>query len=169
VTEILEKLITQAVDIYDFRPMVAADIEAAVELYGEYFAESFLPGLGLSYDPKKAWALLYKFVSTGNNPHLLATEKKTGKLIGVVAYNINHDYTTEPFAILYKLYVRPKWRKSPVARILMTLCLEIARADNAVAFHLVLTSGMAETRSAVNLFLKLGFETTDGITMMRRL
>ena len=53
---------------------------------------------------------------------------------GVVAYNLNHDYTTEPFAVLYKLYVRPKWRKSPVARILMADFQTLVRAPDCEGF-----------------------------------
>jgi len=161
-------LLAQAVDIYDFRPAVAGDIEHLVGLYGEYFAESYLPGQGLVYDPKRAWSTLYRHVSKGDNPHLLAIEKKTNTLVGAVSYNVNHDFTTEPFANLDKLYVLPKWRKSPVGRILMVLCLEIARADKAIAFNAALNSGLSETRSATNMLTKLGFEMTDGVILTRR-
>jgi len=162
------KLLAQAVDIYEFRVAVPEDIEHLVGLYGEYFAESYLPGMGLVYDPKRAWSTLYRHISKGDNPHLIAVEKKTSKLVGAVSYNINHDFTTEPFANLDKLYVLPKWRKSAVGRVLMTLCLEIARADKAIAFNAPLNSGLAETRSAANMLAKLGFEMTDAVIMTRR-
>lgn len=163
------KLLAQAVDAYEFRPAKAGDIEALIGLYREYFEASYLPGQGLVFDPKRAWATLFRHVSGKIDiPHLMAIEKATKELVGVISYNLNHDFTKKPFASLDKFYVRRKWRRSAVPRVLMTLCLEIAHADGAEAFTASLNSGMVETASAKNMLIKMGFEPLDGVILTRR-
>jgi GNAT superfamily N-acetyltransferase len=164
-----KKLLAEAVGTYDFRPARLGDIEALVALYGEYFAESYLPGQGLVYAPQRAWAHLFSVINRGKVPHVLAFVKGRDELAGLISYSLNQDFTEQPFANLEKFYVRKPWRRSPVARVLLMLCLDLVRSDGAVAFNATLNSGMTETASARNLFTKLGFDPVDGVILTRRI
>lgn len=167
--EVLDKkLLAQAVDAYEFRPAEPGDVDAIVDLYDDFFHESELPRRGLEYAPKRMWPWVFNGIVSGAIPHLLALEKASGRLVGSICYTMDHNFTERPFADLNKFYVRQRWRRSPVGRILLTLCLEIARADGAVLFNAGISSGMKETDSFKNLLLKLGFEDTNSTLLIRR-
>ena len=165
-----DMLLAQAVDLYEFRAAAPGDIEAIVSLYTDFFAESDYGARGLVFDPKKAWVWLFNGITTGSTPHLLAIVRSSGELVGAVSYVLNHHYTTEPVAHLNQIYVRKNWRRSAVGRVLATLVLEVARADGAVCFDVLLDAGMErETASLRNLFLKLGFRDVGSRQLIRSL
>jgi GNAT superfamily N-acetyltransferase len=161
-------LLAQAVDAYEFRPAVPGDIGDMVQMYHEFFDESALPKRGLEWDGKRAWATIFNGITTGRQPFLIAIEKSSGKLAGAISYTLNHAYTAQPFADLGQFFVRPKWRRTVVAKVLLTLCLEIARADGAVMFNAGISSGIDP--SPLNSMLrKMGFEDTNSMLLVRRL
>jgi GNAT superfamily N-acetyltransferase len=162
-----QKLLAQAVDAYEFRGANSLDVSQIVELYSDFFAESDWPNRNLVYDPPRMWAWVFKGITTGNVPHLLAFERAKGTLIGSICYTLDHNFTTRPFAHLDKFFVRRKWRRSPVGRVLLTLIVEIARADGAACFNANALSGMKEIASLKNLLLHMGFRETNGIAMTR--
>ena len=164
----LDKVLTQSVDAFDFRPARVGDIEDMVELYREFFDESDLSKRGLEYDPKRAWAFGFDGITRGTHPWILAFEKASGRLIGGVSYRLSHNYTTQPGADLGEFFVRKQWRGTPVARVLLTLVLEIAKADGAVMFNAGISSGI-DPGPLSNLLRKLGFEDTNSTLLVRRL
>jgi ribosomal protein S18 acetylase RimI-like enzyme len=161
-------LLAQAVDLYDFRPATPEDIPAMVEMYREFFDESYWPGRGMVYDPDRTRKWVTGAINRGDIPHILAVFKQTGEIAGSVCYMLNHTFTTEPFAELNKIYVRPRWRRSAVGRVLMVLCLEIARADGAVSFNAGVAAGMETSASLTNLLTKLGFAPVPGASYLYR-
>jgi GNAT superfamily N-acetyltransferase len=163
-----QKLLAQAVDAYEFRGAVPGDIPEIVDLYYDFFHESDLDKRGLKFDKSRMWAWVFRGIGSGNAPHLLAFEKGKGRLVGSICYTLDHNFTTQPFAQLDKFYVRRAWRRSPVGRILLTLVLEIARADGAACFNAGLSSGMRETVSLRNMLLAMGFREVPNSTLLTR-
>jgi L-amino acid N-acyltransferase YncA len=161
-------LLVQAVDRFDFRPAVADDIPALLDLYRDFYEESDFPARGLTYDPERMSKWIAGAIDRGDIPHILAVEKHSGRLVGSICYMLNHTCTTEAFAELNKFYVRQAWRRSAVGRVLATLCLEIARADGAVSFNAGIAAGTDASASLANLFIKLGFSATPGVAFLYR-
>jgi len=153
-------------DNVDFRWPTEHDIDGMLSLYWMFFTVSDLPDLGLSFDPQRMWTWVEKSVVTGKPAHIVAVDKGFhGQVIGLLDYVIDHRGTVEPWAFLDNFYVHRDWRMSGVARTLLTLALDAAQADGAVAFRAGISSGIGHGK---NLFLKAGFRETAGSTLLAR-
>lgn len=140
-------------------------VDGLVELYARFFAESGYPALGLIFDRQRMTDWTTESLEWRTVPHVIALDQATDVLVGSICYGLDHSCSTQPFAALDKFYVLPDWRASGVGRLLLTLALEAASADGAVAFRAGLSAG---TDTAKNLFLKLGFEETPGSVLLAR-
>jgi GNAT superfamily N-acetyltransferase len=152
-------------DSVGFRLARPEDVAGIVDLYDLFFHASDYPNLGLTFDAGRMQKWTWNAICGGYIPHLVAIDRDTNIRIGVLCYGLDTSCSTEPFAALDKFFVLPKWRFSAVARILLSLALEAARADGAVAFRAGLSAG---TGAARNLFQRLGFEETPGSVLLAR-
>jgi GNAT superfamily N-acetyltransferase len=140
------------------------DLDQLIGLYELFFEESDLPTLGLNYDPSRMRIWLVRSIRNGS-PHIVAVERATEKLVGVLCYAVDFGFTEQPYAYLDKFYVRREWRRSAVGRVLLACALELAKNDGAVAFRAGLSSGIA---GADNVFRKLGFSPTKHSVLLAR-
>ena len=69
---------------------------------------------------------------------------------------------------MHMIYVLKAHRRSAVGRTLVALATDMAKNDNACAFHAPLASEMDEQRSLINLFGHGGF-TPIGVILGRSL
>jgi L-amino acid N-acyltransferase YncA len=157
----------ETLEAIDFQLARPDQIDRITDLYQHFFAESDLPEHGLVFSPSRMRLWVANGIVGGRIPHLVAIERDTGTIVGVLSYWIDQSFTTEPFASLEKFYVRKSWRFSAIGRTLLTLAQEAARTDGATVFRAGLSSGVAYSK---NLFLRLGFtETLGSVLMVRKL
>lgn len=156
----------KALDEFDFGLAAAADVELLVELHAAFFSESKGPGLGISFSEEKTRKWLQSNVESGYCPHIVA--RAIGRPVGFISFTFEDIYTVEPVAFLNTLFVTPAYRRSGIARVLLALAVDMARAEGAPAFVATASSGMKEIATMQNLFLKAGFEPS-GFAVMRGL
>ena len=155
-----ERLVHNAIDNYEYRFASRSEANEIALLFERFFAESGYPSRGIKYSVGKAEAWLERVITQGSCPHLVA--RKDDAIVGVISYSLDETFCIDPVAVLHMFYVAPEHRRSAVSMVLVTLCVDAARNDGAVAFHAPLASEV-KGASAVNLFANIGFENIGAI------
>jgi L-amino acid N-acyltransferase YncA len=142
---------------HSYRLATVDDVAELAELFREFFHESDLPSFGLTFDIGRMHRWLLGVTEAGSVPHVVAIDKRTGLVVGAIAYRLMHNYTDRPIAQMDKFYVRRDHRRSAAGRTLLTLAIEMARDDGAALFQVFVNSGIAGSR---NIFDRFGFRET---------
>ena len=79
------------------------------------------------------------------------------RIVGFVAYVLDHSFSVRPCQVLMELYVTPDCRQSAIGRGLLSMAIQEGKAANAGAFHAPVASGMSAQRTLFNMFDKAGF------------
>jgi GNAT superfamily N-acetyltransferase len=143
-------------DIETFRFMTEADIDRMCDLGNEFFNESEFPSFS-TFSREKFADTLKLFVGDPDNVMLVFAPG--GTVQGFIGFGIAAQYTEEPLALGWLLYVTPKFRKTPAGRILMTLADDYAREAGCCAFYMGCMAGIdSVAKSMPNMLTKLGYE-----------
>lgn len=132
-------------------------------LYEQFFAEASYKDF-IEFDSDRAGDYLVRVIGSGACPHILAVIDE--KIVGLVSYSLDHTFSKKPVAVMGELYVVPAHRRSALGRVLVAQACDLAKGDDACAFHAPVASGLKEARSLFNLFQKGGFQSFG--YMMRR-
>jgi L-amino acid N-acyltransferase YncA len=147
-------------------PAYREDVPELVELFARFFEESGYGDRGIVFSRAKSATWLDRVIEFGTTPHIVA--RMSGKIIGVVSYDLDDSFCVKPVAILHTVYVVPEHRRSTIGRMLIGLATDSAiSVDGACAFHAPIASGIEEG-SLKNLFIKAGFQQI-GVIMGRKL
>ena len=149
-----ERLVTAAVDNYDYRFASRDEANELALLFEKAFIDSGFPSRGIEYSVAKTEAWLRDQIARGSCPHLIAL--KDDAIIGAISYALDETFCKEPLAIMHMLYIEPAHRRSAVGAVLVSLCVDAARNDGAVAFHAPIAAEVREG-SLINLFTHAGF------------
>ncbi len=143
----------------DFDLATARDVVALTYLYKEFFAESNYAEKGIAYSPNRAATWLKAVITSGTFPHIVA--RVGDKIVGVISWSMDHSFSEEPIAVMHTLYVRPKYRRSAIGRLLVSMSLDIAKNEGACAYSAPISSGV---KSGIeNMFKKAGFAQSGAI------
>jgi GNAT superfamily N-acetyltransferase len=121
----------------------------------------------MTFDRPRAQAYLEREIEAGTTPHVLALNDEAD-IVGVGSYQLSHDFTVKPIAVMQEIWAREDYRRTPLGRVLLSLIIDLAQADGATVLHAPVASGLASARSLKNLFLKNDFHEF-GYMMRRRL
>jgi predicted N-acetyltransferase YhbS len=143
------------------------DVEALLDLFETFFAESGYPP-AIEFDRERAKHYLTQAISTGHEPHIIAP-LPDGGIAGSISYEIDHQFSKQPFAVLGEVYARPQFRRSGIGRALIGSAMERAKyVDHATCMHIPITSGHETVPSLINAFRRFGAEQI-GVIMRARL
>ena len=160
-----ERLVGDAVDNYTYRFASRDEANELALLFEKAFIDSGFASRGIKYSVAKAEAWLRNVIVKGSCPHLVAA--KDGAIIGAISYAMDETFCVEPVAVMHMLYIEPAHRRSAVGPVLVSLCVDAARNDGAVAFHSPIAAQVRE-QSLINLFAHAGFGPI-GVIMGRSL
>jgi ribosomal protein S18 acetylase RimI-like enzyme len=143
------------------------DVDALVDLFATFFAESGYPDGGIEFDPERAKHYLTQAISTGHEPHIIAPID--GKIVGSISYEIDHTFSKKPFAVMGEVYALEEYRGLGLGRALIHSAMDMAKhVDHATCLHIPITSGHEAVPTLVNAFRKFGAEQI-GVIMRARL
>ena len=140
-------------------------VDALFELFTTFFKESELPSLGLEIDEEKSRRWLARAIDIHSPEHILAFDKETGLLVGVLSYYVDNSVFVQPFAYLDRFYVRPGWRTKQIGSMLVRLAEDLAKSENCVAFRMGLASGIGNGK---HLFVQLGYSEAAGSVLLSK-
>jgi len=144
------------------------DVDALLDLFETFFAESGYHDGGIEFDRERAKHYLTQAISTGHEPHIIAP-LPDGSIAGSISYEIDHQFSKKPFATLGEVYARPEYRRSGIGRALIGSAMDMAKhVDHATCLHIPITSGHETVPTLVNAFRRFGAEQI-GIIMRARL
>jgi GNAT superfamily N-acetyltransferase len=139
------------------RLATVADVEALLDLFETFFAESGYPP-SIEFDRVRAKHYLTEAISTGHEPHIIAP-LGDNYILGSISYEIDHSFSREPFAVLGEVYAREEVRGTGIGRALIHSAMDMAKhVDHATCLHIPITSGHEAVPTLVNAFRKFGAE-----------
>jgi GNAT superfamily N-acetyltransferase len=148
----------------ELRLAVADDVDALVDLYQTFFAESGYPPV-IEFDPERARNYLMNAIEIGF-PIIIAP-LDNGIIAGAISFEIDHQFSKQPFAVLGEVYGRREFRGTGLGRALVQSAMDLAKVKyHATCFHIPITSGHESVPTLVNLFRKFGAEQIG--TIMRK-
>lgn len=134
-----------------------------MRLYECFYEEAIYKDF-LDWDAERAERTILNGVLSDTRPHILAFVE--GKMVGFVAWVIDHSFSVKPCQVMMELYVLPECRRSAIGRALVGFSILEGKNAGAGAYHAPVASGMTEARTLYNLFSKAGFKQCG--YMMRR-
>ncbi len=140
-----------------FRIAKPHDVAPVVSRFaGAFFkASGFAPHLTL--DVPLAIETLEHAITKNTGVFLIADAGD--EVAGFAGYGLSRTFTVEPVADLWMFYVDPRWkRRGAIARSLLYLCVDLAKADGAGVF----CATVPTQRSACNLLRFMGFTPQAG-------
>lgn len=140
------------------------DVVELTYLFQEFFRESDYADKGIAYSPNNAALWLRRVITSGSFPHI--TARCDDKIVGVISWSMDNSFCEEPVAVLHTLYVKTRFRKSIIGRMLVSLALDVSKSEGACAFSAPIASGMGETKSLTNMLRKAGFRLS-GVIMTK--
>ena len=161
-----KRLFQQALDNVDYRLANAYDAPEIARLFQTFFDEAHYQDRGIVYDLDLATNWIAGVIQQGSCPHLVAT--CDGKIVGAVSYSLDGTFCVKPVAVMHMVYALKAYRRSAIGRVLLSLAVDMAKADGACAFHAPIASEMSEQRSLANMFGRGGFKTV-GLILGRSL
>lgn len=138
-----------------FRFADVNDVPEVMGLYERFYQEAVYKDM-LEWDSARARETILNGVVTDERPHILAIADD--KIVGFLAYVLDHTFSVRPCMVLMEFYVAPEHRRSAIGRALLGMAIQEGKAVNAGAFHAPVASGMTAARSLFNMFSKAGFE-----------
>jgi len=106
----------------------------------------------LKLDWHKALHYLQRGIRSGATVYVLAKDENRC-VVGVCSYH-TFDVFEKPVAVMDETYVVAKYRKTDLGRRLISLILELAKAEGCAVMNLPICSGMKEQRSLMNMVEK---------------
>jgi GNAT superfamily N-acetyltransferase len=99
---------------------------------------------------KKQGAIGYLTMAIGNGyaPHALAFDQD--ELVGICSYHVYAAYT-DPIAVMDETYVLPRLKRTDLGRRLVSLAIEMARADGCKVMNFPIASGLPAQNSLMNM------------------
>jgi L-amino acid N-acyltransferase YncA len=143
---------------YDFRLATVADAEGIVALWPEHWDEAHYKDRGIEPDEPRYLQWTRDKLEFLNGVFLVAVERATDKIVGFFAYDLDHNFSVKPVAVMGTFYVRKEHRRSAVPAILFDLALQAMQEDGACALHAPIASESLPSRALENTFLKNGFK-----------
>lgn len=160
------RLYRQTLDRYEFRAAEEGDVDGIVALWPEHWAEAHYRDRGIEPDEERYRDWIAKKIHYNTGVFVLALDR--GQVVGFFAYTLDHNFSKRPVAVMGTFFVAKAHRRSAVPAMLFELGLDLARADDACAFHAPITSETQSSRALENSFRKQGF-TVIGTMMGRAL
>jgi L-amino acid N-acyltransferase YncA len=161
-----KRLFQEALDDIEYRVAVADDAPEIARLFHTFFGEAHYQDRGIAYDLDRATDWVASVVQQGSCPHIVALCK--GVIVGAVSYSLDSTFCVRPVAVMHMIYVLKAHRRSAIGRVLIALATDLAKNEDACAFHAPIASEMSEQRSLINLFRHGGFEPV-GVILGRSL
>ena len=146
-----------------FRFAEARDVPELLLRYEQFYEEAVYKDF-LQWDRHRARETILHGITSDERPHIVAVVEE--RIVGFVAYVLDHSFSVRPCQVLMELYVTPDCRRSAIGRGLLSMAVQEGKAANAGAFHAPVASGMAAQRTLFNMFDKAGFKQFG--YMMRR-
>jgi L-amino acid N-acyltransferase YncA len=137
-----------------FRYAASEDVDELLALYQQFFAEAVYKDF-ITFDSARARNTIEGGLLTQRRPHLVAIVE--GRIVGFIAWQLDHSFSVKPVQVLYEAYVEPEHRLSAIGRYLVELAVKEGRHQGACVFHAPVASGMAAAKSLKNLLAKCGF------------
>jgi GNAT superfamily N-acetyltransferase len=139
------------------RMAVPEDVPELTRIFVDYYKSSDWQNF-IDFDEARCADYLETVIGTPIVPHILAEERgPQAGIVGVLSYELLHDFSARPIATGHTLWVRKDYHPSALARYLVDTFLDLARIDGASVIHLPVMSNLPEARSLKNLLLKKGF------------
>ena len=151
---------------YTFRVATPADCDGIVALWPEHWQEANYHARGIIPDEDRYRSWTQKILDYGL--HVIVLALYLDEVIGFFDYSLDHNFSTEPVAVMGTFYVKKPHRRSAVPMILLELAIAQMQADGACALHAPITSESLSSRALENTFAKYGF-TVIGTMMGRAL
>jgi L-amino acid N-acyltransferase YncA len=149
------RLFKTALDGVDYRMATAEDAPAIAHVYDLFFHETGYPARGIVFSLERTTSWIEGTLRRGVFPHLLAI--CNGQIIGVFSYQLDDMFCVQPVAVLQVVYVLEAYRSQGIARMLIKLCVDLAKNDGACAFHAPIASEMIQESALVRIFAENGF------------
>lgn len=139
-----------------FRFAGLEDLDALIALYERFFGEAIYKD-HVEWDHCNARNSLELRISADVRPHLVAVVD--ARIVGFVAWELDHTFTKAPIAIMAAVYVEPEHRTSAIGRTLFKLMRLSARDQGACVLHVPVASGSREAAGTLlNMLVKEGCE-----------
>ena len=136
--------------------MLPDDLKPLMALYRRFYAEAVYKDY-IQWDDERATTTIELRIKHHIRPHVLAIVD--GKIVGFIAWELDHSFSVKPVGVLFEFYVEPGYRKSAIGRFLMKTALWVAKDEGACAFHAPVASGMKEAATTMrNMLVKEGME-----------
>jgi len=139
------------------RMAVPEDVPELTRIFTGYYKSSDWPNF-IKFDEERCADYLENVIAIPIVPHMLAeTRKAPAEIVGVLSYELLHDFSEKPIATGHTLWVQKDYHRTALARLLIDTFLDLARIDGASVIHLPVMSNLPEARSLKNLLRKKGF------------
>jgi len=139
------------------RMAVPEDVPELTRIFNDYYKSSDWQNF-IDFDVERCADYLEQVISIPIVPHILAEERgPRPEIVGVLSYELVHDFSKKPIVTGHTLWVRKDYHPSALARYLIDTFLDLARIDGASVIHLPVMSNLTEARSLKNLLIKKGF------------
>ena len=138
------------------RMAALADVPDLVKIFRDYYKSSDWTNF-IQFDFARCEHYLVAAIGNAIVPHILAVERHQHEIVGVLSYELLHDFSVMPIATGHTLWVRKDYHPTALARHLVDTFLDLAQGDGASVIHLPVMSNLPEARSLKNLLRKKGF------------
>jgi len=132
----------------DVRVATPDDIAAIVDMLDRFF-DMTIWAQHMKFNRPAALAYLTYAVPNNYAPHVLAFDKD--ELVGLCSYHLYTAYTDKPIAVMDETFVIPALRRSDLGRRLVSLAIELARADGCAIMNFPIASGLPAQNSLMNM------------------
>jgi GNAT superfamily N-acetyltransferase len=151
----LHRIYRRTLDRYDFRAATPDDVDGMVALWPEHWEEAHYKDRGIEPDEQRYRAWMTRMLEYGLGVWIVALHDDT--IVGFFAYTLDHNFSTQPVAVMGTFFVAKAHRRTAVPAILFELGIAEAAADGACAFHAPIASETLSSRALENSFKKAGF------------
>jgi len=151
---------------YDFDVATLDDVDGIVALWPEHWEEAHYKDRGIVPDEQRYRRWMTACVENGFGVWIAAVAREDHRIVGYINYELDHNFSVEPVAVMGNFFVARAHRRTAVPAILFDLCLDLAKGDGACAFHAPIASETISSRSLENSFVKYGFQSIG--TMLGR-
>jgi GNAT superfamily N-acetyltransferase len=132
----------------DVRLGTPDDIPQIMDLLERFFCMTIW-AQHMKFNKTGALAYLNYAIPRGYAPHALAFDKE--ELVGLCSYHLYTAYTDKPIAVMDETFVIPKLRRSDLGRRLVSLAIDLARADGCAIMNFPIASGLPAQNSLMNM------------------
>lgn len=132
----------------EVRVAAPSDVDKIIDLLDRFFGTTIWAE-HMNFNRPSALAYLTYAIPNNYAPHVLAFDQD--ELVGLCSYHLYTAYTDKPIAVMDETFVLPRLRRSDLGRRLVSVALDLARADGCAIMNFPIASGLPAQNSLMNM------------------